>query len=77
MIDASLEMPDKVRDLQIKLYRKAKSEPDFRFYQLYDKVYRADVLQRAWAQAKANNGAPGVDGESFGGIGTKGVMKWL
>jgi RNA-directed DNA polymerase len=60
VIDASLEMPDKVRDLQIKLYRKAKSEPDFRFYQLYDKVYRADVLLRAWVQAKANNGAPGV-----------------
>jgi len=59
VIDASLEMPDKVRELQIKLYRKAKSEPDFRFYQLYDKVYRADVLLRAWVQAKANHGAPG------------------
>ena len=77
MIDASLEMPDKVRDLQNKLYRKAKSEPDFRFYQLYDKVYRADVLLRAWVLAKANHGAPGVDGESFGDIETKGVMKWL
>src|SRR5580693_7885721 len=70
-------MPDKVRDLQIKLYRKAKSEPDYRFYQLYDKVYRADVLLRAWVLAKANNGAPGVDGESFGDIESKGVMKWL
>jgi len=77
VIDASLEMPDKVRDLQIKLYRKAKSEPDYRFYQLYDKVYRADVLLRAWVLAKANNGAPGVDGESFGDIESKGVMKWL
>jgi RNA-directed DNA polymerase len=54
----SLTTLDKVRELQIELYRKAKSEPDFRFYQLYDKVYRADVLQRAWAQAKANHGAP-------------------
>jgi RNA-directed DNA polymerase len=77
VIDASLEMPDKVRDLQIKLYRKAKSEPDFGFYQLYDKVYRADVLLRAWVLAKANHGAPGVDGESFGDIESKGVMKWL
>src|ERR1035438_1319073 len=65
MIDASLEIPDKVRDLQIKLYRKAKNEPDFRFYQLYDKVYRKDILLRAWTLAKANQGAPGVDGKSF------------
>jgi len=73
----SLETPDKVRELQIKLYRKAKSEPGFRFYQLYDKVYREDVLLRAWVQAKANQGAPGVDGESFEAIESKGVMEWL
>jgi len=73
----SLEAPDKVRELQIKLYRKAKSEPDFRFYQLYDKVYREDVLLRAWVLAKANDGAPGVEGESFGDIESKGVMEWL
>jgi hypothetical protein len=41
VIDESLEIPDEVRELQIKLYRKAKSEPDFRFYLLYDKMYRA------------------------------------
>jgi RNA-directed DNA polymerase len=73
----SLTTPDKVRDLQSKLYRKAKSEPDFRFYQLYDKVYRRDVLQHAWAQAKANHGAAGVDGESFANIESKGLEEWL
>ena len=77
MIDESLETPDKVRELQSKLYRKAKSEPGFRFYQLYDKVYRQDVLWRAWTLARANQGAPGVDGESFADIESKGVMEWL
>jgi RNA-directed DNA polymerase len=77
VIDASLEIPDKVRDLQIKLYRKAKKEPGFRFYQLYDKVYREDVLLRAWTLAKANKGVAGVDGESFEDIESGGLMEWL
>jgi RNA-directed DNA polymerase len=77
VIDESLETPDKVRELQIKLYRKAKSEADFRFYQLYDKVYREDILRHAWAQAKAKDGAPGVDQESFEDIESKGLEEWL
>jgi RNA-directed DNA polymerase len=77
VIDASLEIPDKVRELQIKLYRKAKNEPEFRFYLLYDKVYRKDVLLRAWTLAKGNDGAPGVDGKSFEDIESEGVMEWL
>src|ERR1022692_3631910 len=70
-------MADKVRELQIKLYRKAKNEAGFRFYQLYDKVYREDVLLRAWTLAKANQGAPGVDGESFEDIESRSVTEWL
>ena len=77
MAQVSKRRINKVRELQIKLYRKAKSEPDFRFYLLYDKIHRADVLQRAWLLAKANNGAPGVDNESFEDIESEGVSEWL
>ena len=58
----------KVRQLQRILYRKAKQETDVKFYSLYDKLWREDVLREAWRQVKANKGAPGVDGKSIEAI---------
>jgi RNA-directed DNA polymerase len=76
-IDVSLATPEKIRELQNKLYCKTKNEPEYRFYQLYDKIYREDILQHAYRLAKANGGAPGVDGKSFAQIESEGVEEWL
>jgi RNA-directed DNA polymerase len=73
----SLATPEKIRTLQRKLYRKAKAEPAFRFYLLYDKIYREDILHHAYAVARANAGAPGVDGMSFAQIEASGLEAWL
>src|SRR5712691_9985741 len=73
----SLTTPEKIATLQRKLYAKAKAEPGFRFYLLYDKVYRADMLAHAYVLAKANKGAPGVDGVTFEKIEAGGLEGWL
>ena len=73
----SLQTPEKIRTLQRKLYCKAKTEPAFRFYLLYDKICREDILRHAYALARANAGAPGVDGMSFAQIETDGLERWL
>ena len=63
-----LTTPDTIRTLQRKLYAKAKQEPAYRFYALYDKISRAEVLAHAWRLVRANRGSPGVDGVSFEAI---------
>ena len=73
----SLTTPSSVRKLQRALYAKAKANPAYRFYALYDKIYRKDVLLWAWSCCRANGGSCGVDGQSFAGIEAKGVEVWL
>ena len=69
----SLVTPDSVQKLQAALHDKAKKSPNFRFYALYDKVYRKDVLAFAYACSKANGGVAGVDGQTFVDIESYGV----
>jgi RNA-directed DNA polymerase len=77
VIGKRLETPEKIRSLQKKLYVKAKAEPDFRFYLLYDKICREDILEHAYRVSRANAGAPGVDGVSFVDIDLAGAQEWL
>jgi group II intron reverse transcriptase/maturase len=73
----SLIPPPKVQKLQAALHAKAKGSPDYRFYLLYDKLYRADVLEYAYRCCVANGGAAGVDGQTFEAIGAYGEQRWL
>jgi group II intron reverse transcriptase/maturase len=73
----SLTTPPSVQKLQTALHDKAKGSPKFRFYALYDKVHRQDVLVFAYECCKANGGAAGVDGQTFEDIEEYGVTKWL
>ena len=73
----NLATPGSVQKLQMALHAKAKAEPGFRFYALYDKISRDDILAHAWAQCRSNKGAPGVDGKDFADIETYGAERWL
>src|SRR5450755_2652309 len=68
---------DKVRELQRTLYRAAKADPGRRFHALYDKVYRSDVLERAWESVRANKGAAGIDRQTIADVEEYGIAKLL
>jgi RNA-directed DNA polymerase len=73
----NLATPASVQKLQMALHAKAKAAPGFRFYALYDKISRDDILMHAYAQCRSNKGAPGVDGQDFADIEAYGVQRWL
>src|SRR6195256_966010 len=73
----NLATPASVQKLQTALHAKAKMEAGYRFYALYDKIYREDILAHAYAQCRSNKGAPGVDGQDFPDIEAYGVQRWL
>jgi RNA-directed DNA polymerase len=76
-IGVSLATPDTVQKLQTALHAKAKGSPTFRFYSLYDKLSRPDVLSHAYACCRANKGAAGVDGQTFEDIEAYDLERWL
>ena len=76
-IGVSLTPPEKVQKLQMALHAKAKGSPRYRFYALYDKVYREDLLAFAYRCCRANGGAAGVDGQGFKDIEAYGLNRWL
>jgi RNA-directed DNA polymerase len=73
----NLSTPKRVQKLQTALHAKAKAEAGYRFYALYDKISREDILAHAYAQCRSNKGAPGVDGQDFADIEAHGVQRWL
>jgi RNA-directed DNA polymerase len=73
----NLSTPKSVQKLQTALHAKAKAEAGYRFYALYDKIGREDILAHAYAQCRSNKGAPGVDGQDFADIEAYGVQRWL
>src|ERR1700724_297992 len=73
----NLSTPKSVQKLQSALHAKAKTEPGYRFYALYDKIFREDILVHAYHQCRSNKGAPGVDGQDFADVEAYGVQRWL
>jgi RNA-directed DNA polymerase len=73
----NLATPKSVQKLQRALHAKAKAEAGYRFYALYDKISRDDILAHAYAQCRSNKGAPGVDGQEFADVDAYGVKRWL
>jgi len=73
----NLATPTSVQKLQMALHAKAKAEAGYRFYALYDKISREDILAHAWVQCRSNKGAPGVDGQDFADVEAYGVQRWL
>src|SRR6202049_4081279 len=73
----NLSTPKSVQKLQRALHAKAKTEAGYRFYALYDKIFREDILAHAYAQCRSNKGAPGVDNQDFADVEAYGVERWL